>query len=55
MFFTVDSEEQLKRIERRNAADALTVFRERWVPLEEKYFIVLQIAERCDCIFDIRE
>lgn len=55
VFLTVDLEEQLKRIERRNGANALTVFRERWIPLEEKYFTVLQIAERCDCIFDIRE
>lgn len=55
VFLTVDPEEQLKRIERRNGADALTVFRERWIPLEEKYFTMLQIAERCDCIFDIRE
>lgn len=55
VFFTVDPEEQLKRIERRNRAYALTVFRERWIPLEEKYFTLLQIAERCGCIFDIRE
>lgn len=55
VFLTVDPEEQLKRIERRNGADALTVFREHWIPLEEKYFTVLQIAERCDCIFDTRE
>lgn len=52
IFVTVDPEEQLKRIERRNGADALTVFRERWIPLEEKYFVELRIAERCDCLLD---
>ncbi len=55
VFLTVDPTEQLKRIERRNGADSLAVFRERWIPLEEKYFAVLNIAERCDLVLDTRE
>lgn len=55
VFLTVDPTEQLKRIERRSGANSLTVFRERWIPLEEKYFTVLNIAERCDLVLDTRE
>lgn len=55
IFLTVDPDEQLKRIERRNGMGALTAFQERWIPLEEKYFAALQIAERCDCVLDTRE
>lgn len=55
VFLTVDPEEQLRRIEHRSGADALTVFRERWIPLEEKYFAALNIAERCDFVSDTRE
>lgn len=55
VFLTVDPEEQLRRIERRNGSDALTAFRERWIPLEEKYFAALNIAERCDFVPDTRE
>ncbi len=52
MFLTVAPEEQLRRIERRNGTDALPIFRERWIPLEEKYFAELHIAERCDIVID---
>lgn len=55
VFLTVDPQEQLRRIERRSGADALTVFRERWIPLEEKYFAALNIAERCGLVLDTRE
>lgn len=55
VFLTVDPEEQLRRIERRNGEDALTAFRERWIPLEEKYFAALNIAKRCDLVSDTRE
>ena len=55
VFLTVDTEEQLRRIEKRNGADALTAFRERWIPLEEKYFAALNIAERCGLVLDTRE
>ncbi len=52
VFLTVDPDEQLKRIERRNGTEALAMFRERWIPLEEKYFAVLKIAQRCDLVLD---
>lgn len=48
VFLSVDPAEQLRRIERRNGADALPAFREKWIPLEEKYFNALNIEARCD-------
>lgn len=51
IFLSVDSKEQLQRIECRNGEKALATFRERWIPLEEYYFSQCQIMERCDYIF----
>ena len=51
VFLTVDPEEQLRRISQRNGAD-LRVFREKWIPMEEQYFSVCRIAERCALVLD---
>lgn len=51
VFLTVDEAEQLRRIERRNGAEAAILFRERWIPLEERYFSAYSVAERCDLRF----
>ena len=48
VFLTVDPEEQLRRIETRDGPSELPVFREKWIPLEERYFSALQVEERCD-------
>lgn len=55
VFLNVDPTEQLRRIERRNGADKLAVFREKWIPLEEKYFAAFDIEKRCDFIFNTGE
>ena len=47
-FLTVDPEEQLRRIEKRNGCEQLAVFREKWIPLEEAYFAAFSIEQRCD-------
>ena len=52
VFLTLRPEEQLRRIEQRNGAQAAQVFRTRWIPLEERYFSAFQIAARCDRCFD---
>ena len=49
-FYTIDPEEQLRRIAQRNGEEALPMFRERWIPLEEAYFAEYRIMERCDHI-----
>lgn len=50
VFFTVDSGEQIRRITERGGAEAAARFRERWIPLEERYFSHFGIAERADFV-----
>lgn len=51
VFLNVDPAEQLRRISLRAGAD-LRVFREKWIPMEEQYFSVCRIAERCELVLD---
>ncbi len=51
IFMDVSAEEQLRRIRIRNGEQAASVFCERWIPLEERYFAAYQIQERCDLTF----
>lgn len=48
IFLSTSYEEQLRRIELRNGKEGLVTFREKWIPLEEKYFRELQIEKQCD-------
>lgn len=48
IFLTIDAEEQMRRIIGRNGADGAKAFRERWIPLEERYFAAYRIEERCE-------
>lgn len=50
IFFDIDQNEQLIRIERRNGKEQLTQFINKWIPLEEKYFDEFQIMNTCDII-----
>ena len=50
VFLTVHPEEQLRRIQKRNGADAAT-FQNRWIPLEERYFQAYQVQQRCELYF----
>lgn len=51
IFLDVESGEQLKRIEKRNGKNQLSVFKNRWIPLEERYFDKFNIKEKCDMCF----
>jgi len=51
IFLDIGPEAQIQRIQHRNGDDAAAVFRDRWIPLEEQYFAVYQIQERCDLVF----
>lgn len=55
VFLTVDKEEQLRRIRKRNGEDAAEVFREKWIPLEERYFAAYGIEGRCELIENKQE
>lgn len=48
VFLTVDPEEQLRRIARRDGPEQVEVYREKWIPMEERYFSAFQIEDRCD-------
>mgnify|MGYP002587634825 CR=1 FL=1 len=50
IFLSIDPAEQLRRIEKRNGKAALEVFRDKWIPLEERYFETFHIAQRCICL-----
>ena len=51
IFLNVSAEEQLRRIEKRNGTN-LEIFRNKWIPLEEKYFESFGIREKCELVFD---
>ena len=52
VFLTVESEEQLRRIEKRNGPQGAETFRARWIPLEEAYFNAFPIHRDCDMVID---
>lgn len=51
VFLNVDAAEQIRRIRRRNGADSVQIFQERWIPMEEHYFHSFHIQEKCDWCF----
>lgn len=48
IFLTVDPETQLQRIRQRNGESGMTLFRDKWIPLEETYIAGCNIQEHCD-------
>ena len=52
IFLTVDKEEQAERIKKRNGESGYINFKEKWIPLEEKYFSAFNVERCCDMVFD---
>lgn len=52
VFMDVDSDTQLSRIESRNGTEALENFKNKWIPLEERYFNICGIPNIADCNID---
>ena len=52
VFCRIDPALQESRILARNGEAALPVFRERWIPLENRYFEALDILAQCDLVVD---
>lgn len=48
IFSTVDAQEQMARILRRNGERMAEMFRTRWIPMEEAYFAHFAIGEKAD-------
>lgn len=51
VFLDVSREEQEGRLLARNGAEGAAVFREKWIPLEERYFEACRVREQCDACF----
>jgi len=48
IFLTIDETKQLRRIRMRNGEMGAAMFQDPWIPLEERYFSVFNIKDRCD-------
>ena len=55
VFFTCPDDVRFARIGRRNGEKKFEVFKNKWIPLEEKYFSHFGIPSRCDVVFDTAE
>ncbi|MBQ8862830.1 MAG: hypothetical protein IJ021_08860 [Clostridia bacterium] len=51
IMLTISKEEQLARLEERCAPWQLEKFKSVWLPLEERYFTLGGIREKCDIVF----
>ena len=52
IFLDVSEEEQIRRIKLRDGDEKAEIFKSKWIPLEESYFITFGIAEKCEYKFD---
>lgn len=52
IFLSVEPEEQINRIKKRNGEKAVNAFRQKWIPLEEHYFSTYNIKENCELYFE---
>lgn len=50
VFLTADKRVREERIRKRNGEDGLRTFGKMWIPMEEHYFKVFRIEEKCDFI-----
>ncbi len=55
IFMTVDEEIQIDRIIKRNGAEALEIFKSKWIPLEKIYFDYFSPAKQCNMIINNSE
>ena len=53
VFLSVSSEKQMVRIIDREGEAYAQVFREKWIPLEERYFAAFEVEKCCDLTFDM--
>lgn len=50
IFCRTDLQTQLERIEKRNGSNALETFKNKWIPLENRYFNFFGIPDTCQII-----
>lgn len=52
IFLTVEPEEQMRRIIARSGEEKARMFRQKWIPLEERYIETCQVRECCELEFE---
>lgn len=52
IFMTISAKKQLERIKKRDGQEKLVIFREKWIPMEEKYFLAQRTSEAADIILE---
>lgn len=52
IFMSVSPDEQMRRIIGRCGSERAEMFRDRWIPMEEKYFTELDVKSGCDICFE---
>ncbi len=53
IFLSVGKEEQIRRIRQRNGEEGLQVYLQKWIPMEERYFLQCDTKNRCDLCIDV--
>ena len=48
IFCCTDLQTQLERIKKRNGEKAVESFRQKWIPLENRYFELFDVKNKCD-------
>lgn len=52
-FLDVSPELQKERIRKRNSAEMAKRFFEEWIPMEQRYFVAMQVKEQCDIVISL--
>lgn len=52
VFLTINPDEQYQRIITRNGKQDAVQFKDKWIPLEEQYFLFHKVSEYCDAIYE---
>lgn len=53
IFVECDLQKRLDRILKRNGEKMLKTFKEKWIPMEDRYFEYFKIREKCDIVLEI--
>lgn len=51
-FLSTSYENQLERIQKRNGAERLNAFIEKWIPMENRYFAFYDVSRCCDYLVE---
>lgn len=52
VFLNIDKERQINRIIQRNGIESAEIFRNKWIPLEERYFEAYDVMSCCDLVVE---